>query len=104
MRRRIVPAPQRSLSEFRFRERMCFLIGWAPDESRYYDARWRTWEEFVADYSAVRDEILRTRRAPGSCFGERALSYRTRHGAAALARASYMDIRHDESEGTGDAA
>jgi len=88
-RRRDVP----TLSDYTLVEKTAFLHGWAPGRGR---GRWRSWSEYLADFSQLRVELLArfpSRTADRPMFADSALAYRRQHGAAALDGAGYDSIR-----------
>lgn len=52
-----------TLRSFHGNELFDFADGWSPPryEHDLHTRRWKTWQEFLSDYEAVRDEFLRER-------------------------------------------
>jgi hypothetical protein len=92
--------PARRLREFSLVEKMAFVSSWFPPNQhehpmrQWASCRWTSWDSYIRDYLAVRDEARDHFPQLGRpLFAERVLAYRERHGAEALSRASYTDIR-----------
>lgn len=91
---------QLDASTYSLRELMRFVSGWSPawpDDSR---GAWREWREFVRDYEALRPQLVaKFRSGPRTSFrpmfGDLALAFREKHGAAAMAVATSEQIRAD---------
>jgi hypothetical protein len=102
MPRRIVTRRAVGLSDFTLNEKLSFLSGWTPDNPPHR-GRWNSMAAYLSDFSAVRAELVaRFRVVPAVrdkvIFGDLALAYREKHGAEALERASYVEIRYGQQE------
>ncbi|MCC7179034.1 MAG: hypothetical protein IT177_11650 [Acidobacteria bacterium] len=102
MRRHARAVTSRPLSDFTATEQFCFFSSWMPagqygmpEPPTWGACRWATWDEYITDFeqveAALRQRFAHVRREP---FGALARAYQRQHGAAALARASYGQIRH----------
>jgi hypothetical protein len=93
------------MRDFDIRETLCFIGGWSPPRSAFdlERSRWRTWDQFLADYQAVRAELHKKfggdrRHGDGELiFAERALRLRDEFGLEHLDAASYEEIRHGDA-------
>jgi hypothetical protein len=97
-RHKTAALPTLTLADFTGAQRLAFLAGWAPPSAPrgHGDRRWTTWDEYLADFEAVRAELVA--RHPGGqlhapMFADRVLAYRRAHGAAALEGASRGTLR-----------
>jgi hypothetical protein len=62
-----------TLREIGFRGRLQFLVGWAPPRDageRQRSPRWKTYGDFLGEYTAVRDEMLGWRSSKPGDFAE----------------------------------
>jgi len=62
-----------TLRELGIRARIEFLTGWHPptcEFERLQSPRWRTFGDFLSDYTAVRDEMVAWRPAQSDDFAE----------------------------------
>lgn len=60
-RRRIMRGSTRlSLADFTIADLLAFIAGWSVPETDFARnrSRWQTWEEYMSDYAAVRDELM----------------------------------------------
>ena len=75
------------------RDVLCLISAWRPGDPA---DRWRSWAEFLRDFTALRPELVARfgdRLGGRPLFGDRVSAYLARHGAAALERASYEQLR-----------
>jgi hypothetical protein len=98
-RRRESVTPTRQLSEFSIDEILSFSSAWSPPKSwepwRAAE-RWQSWDAYLTDWAAVRDEWLSTGLGPQPPFADRVVRYLARYGAEALAHARFEDIKYSE--------
>lgn len=77
-------------------EILCFTTAWSPGSDDRF--RWRSWAEFLGDYSAIRVELLERQRARGlpEPFAERALRIAETERLEVLEDLAHEDIRGAE--------
>jgi hypothetical protein len=98
-RRRESMTPARQLSEFSIDEILSFSSAWSPPkrwEPWRTIERWQSWDEYVRDWQAVREEWLSLGRGPRPSFADLVVRYLARYGREALERARFEDIKCSE--------
>jgi hypothetical protein len=88
MRRARLEGPAVRLADLTLPQILSLLLAWAPPKPwepfrTPASDPWRTWDDFLAIFLAVRDE-LRLRFPDRPLFGDVVLAYRATHGAARL--------------------